>query len=752
MSMMSVGKKLSIAFYWHMHQPVYQLTPDGDYLMPWVRLHAVKDYLDMLLIIDDFKRIKLNFNLVPILLDALIEYGENDYHDIHSRLSVTSIDDLTNDDKEFILNNFFDANYTSMIQPHENYNELYKKRFSNENVNLTDFSDQEISDLMAWFNLSWIDPMYKEMFPEFKELIEKGKNYTLKDRIDIIEFHKKIIRMIIPKYKEAMEKGRIEITTSPYYHPVLPILTDIKSAQKGLSTIDTSLNTLNMAEDAKLQTELALDRMEEIFGKRPQGVWPSEQGVSAQTLEMLKEVGVKWAVSDEGVLSSSIDYDFVRDYRGYLEDPYFLTKSYKYKTKSSDIQIIFRNSVLANLISFEYANHDPQTAASDLYDRIKVIQNKLQKSPDKHHLLTIAMDGENCWENYAQDGATFLKTIYSMLEDDETLETVLISDYLSKEKYHKELKKIHAGSWINRNFQIWLGEPVKNLAWGYLKKVKEDFNNFEKKNPNHINLKLAHKEIMIAEGSDWFWWYGEPNDSGQDHIFDYLFREHLKNVYRFFELKPPAYLDKPLISVSSKPSRDPQKTISPKIDGKDEIENEEEWLNAGCISIPDSPTSQENKLFDRICYGSDENNFYLRLYVSSFLQENYSTNPILHQMYIYMRNHDAKQIQSPIRLINKSENISPIMREQFHNELRISLMDNKLYPMRLTKAIQGGMWAIQDTKDVQIAFQKVVDVSIPFDSLDINHGEKLEFFFANANFGIKDCFIPQDSLLNVERA
>lgn len=749
--MITTDKKLSIAFYWHMHQPVYQLTPDGDYLMPWVRLHAVKDYLDMLLILDKFPKIKLNFNFVPTLLDSLIEYGEKDYHDIHSRLSVTNIDELTNDDKEFILNNFFDANYTSMIQPHRHYNELYKKRFSSESVNISDFSDQDFSDLMAWFNLAWIDPSYTEIFPEFKVLIEKEKNYTHKDRIDIIEFHKKIIRMIIPKYKEAMEKGQIEITTSPYYHPILPILTDIKSSQKELSAIDESLNDFDMTEDARIQINSALDRVEEIFGKRPQGFWPSEQGVNAHTLEILKESGVKWAVSDEGVLSHSIDYEFIRDYRGYLEDPYFLTKSYKYKTQNSDLYMVFRNSVLPNLISFEYANHDPKAAASDLFDRIKVIQTKLQKSPDKCHLLTIAMDGENCWENYMQDGAIFLKEIYSLIENDETLETVLISDYINKEKYHKELKKIHSGSWINRNFQIWIGEPVKNLAWGYLKKVKEDFNKFKRENPKHKNIELAHKEILIAQGSDWFWWYGEPNDSGQDHLFDYLFREHLKNVYRFLELKPPVYLDKQLVSFSSKPSREPLRAISPKIDGI-EFEGEDEWTNAGCISIPDSPVFQDNKLFDRICYGSDENNFYLRFYLSSHIQDTYSTNPILHQMYIYMRNSDRKQIQSPIRLINKSENISPIMREQFRNELRISLMDNKLYPMRLTKAIQGGMWAIQDTKDVQIAFQKVVDISIPFESLDVNKGEKLEFFFANANFGIKDCFIPQDSLLNVTRA
>jgi len=748
--MISTGKKLSIAFYWHMHQPVYQLNANSDYLMPWVRLHGVKDYLDMLLLIDDFKELKLNFNLVPVLLDSLINYGENGYHDIHSRLTVTNISELTADDKEFILNNFFDANYSSMIYHHEPYNKLYQKRFVNEKTNVSDFSDQEFSDIMAWFNLAWIDPIYKDMFPELQKIIEKEGNYTLQDRIEIIEIHRKIIRMIVPAYKDFLDRGKIEITTSPYYHPILPILLDVKSSQKNLSAPDSSLTDLMMAEDAKNQTKYALDRMEELFGKRPTGLWPSEHCISAQELELFKELGIKWTISDEGILSNSINFEFVRDFKGYLEDPYFLMKSYEYKTKNSTIEMIFRDSVIPNLISFEYANHEPKVAAGDLYDRIKVIQNKLQSSPDDNHLLTIAMDGENCWENYFEDGSVFLKEIYSMLEDDQSLETVLISEYLEKEDHHRALKKVYSGSWINKNFQLWVGEPVKNLAWSYLKQVKDDYNEFIGANPNHRNQALAYKEIMIAQGSDWFWWYGEPNDSGQDHIFDYLFREHLKNVYRYCGLEPPNHLNSPLISIFTKPSRYPKSSISPKIDGVDGPADEE-WVNAGCINMPDGPVLQENKLFDKILYGMDENNFYLRLYLNNFFQENSPKNAILHQMYVYMRNCDKKQLQSPIRLINKTENIFPIMREKFHNELIVSIMDEKLYPAQLTKSMQGGLWTIQNSKDMRIEFKKVVDISIPFEDLDVSSGEKLEFFFANANFGIKDSFIPQDVLLNVQR-
>lgn len=749
--MMSVGKKLSIAFYWHMHQPVYQLTPDGDFLMPWVRLHAVKDYLDMLLIMNNFKNLKLNFNLVPVLLNALINYGENGYHDIHSRLSIKDVSELTDDDREFILNNFFDANYHSMIAVHEGYNKLYQKRFADEIVDIENFSPQEYSDIMAWFNLAWIDPVYKDAYPELRKLLNKGQNYTLEDRIEIINFHRKIIKQIIPAYKKFWKKGRIEITTSPYFHPILPILMDCKGTQKDFHSEAPSFSGFNMADDAKFQIKSALDRVEEIFGKRPKGMWPSEQCVGPCVLELMKELGVEWTISDEGVLTNSINFDFVRDFKGYLEDPYFLMKSYEYKTKNNFINVIFRDSVIPNLISFEYPNHDPKTAAMDLYDRIKVIQNKISKSPDVHHILTIAMDGENSWENYANDGGAFLDAIYSLIEKDESLETVLVSEYLKSVMHHKPLKKVQAGSWINRSFQLWIGDPVKNLAWSYLKQVKDDFKALSETCPEK-NVSQAYKEILIAQGSDWFWWYGEPNDSGQDHVFDYLFREHLKNVYRYLEVEPPDFLNTPLISSVTKPSRYPKKQITPQITGV-ESSDEVEWLNAGCIDMPDGPVLKENKLFDKICYGADEDNFYLRLYLNDYYLNNPSGQQyvIFHQLYIYLRNADRKQSQAPIRLINKTENIFPLMREKFHNELKISMLDDKLYPAQLIKAMQGSLWALQSSKDIKVAFEKVIDIKVPFDILDIAKGERLEFFFANANFGIKDSFIPQDVLLNVQR-
>lgn len=742
--MMSQTKKLSIAFYWHMHQPIYQLTPDGDFLMPWVRLHAVKDYYAMAELLNKFKKIKLNFNLVPVLLDSLIDYGENGIHDLHSRITVKSVEELSPDDKEFILNNFFDAGYQTMIFPNEEYNRLYQKRISKSECSLDIFSDQEYSDLMALFNLAWFDPDLKNKYPALKKLIKKGKNYTLEDRQNIIEIQREIIRKIIPTYKKLLSKNRIEITTSPYYHPILPILLDINGIKKSFSE-DLPVD-LKMGLDAKVQTELAIKRIEELFGKRPKGIWPSEHCVSPKMLDMFKNLGIEWTISDEGILSNSIETEFVRDFKGYLEDPYHLLKSYEYK---NGLKMIFRDAVIPNLISFEYPNHDAELAANDLYDRIKVAQAKLLTSPDENHLITIAMDGENCWENYPQDGFVFLKKLYKLIEDDKSIETVLISDYLEKEKHHKSLNKIYAGSWINRNFKLWIDEPLKNLAWSYLKQVRDDFSAFVKKNPLNPNIEQARKELFICEGSDWFWWYGEPNDSGRDNIFDYLFREHLKNIYIFLGLEPPAYLDTPLISAIAKPSRYPKGEITPAMNGT--ASKDDSWLNAGCIDIPDGPLLRESKFFDRICFGYDKNNLYLRFYVNDYIHKNPELIEKTFQIYLYARNTDRKQTLSPIRLINKTESILPISKEKFHNELQIAVKSKKVQLIRLIKSIPNNLWVLKNSKDIKSVYDEVIDLQIPFEVFDIGAGETMEFCVVNANYGVKDFFIPNDMLLTITR-
>ncbi len=715
--------------------------------MPWSRLHAVKDYLDMALFLDKFPSLKLNFNVVPALMDTVIDYC-NGKHDIHSELSVIDIETMTVDEKAFVLNNFFSPKFETMLYKSENYKAMYQKRYAKDYCDIKDFDNREISDLIALFNLVWIDPTHYNRYPRLKELWEKQYNYTQEERVEIIEIQRQIMREIIPTYRKFIADGRIELSTSPYYHPVLPILADMKNATKSVLTTEGLPTSLGMVDDARLQIKKALDRVEEILGARPKGIWPPELCVGAKTMELLAKEGVEWTISDECILSNSLNFDFIRDFKGNLNDPYHLLKVYEYQTKISPINIVFRDRSIPNLINFEYAGIDSKMAANDLYDKIKVMQNKLLVSPDDNHMLTIALDGENCWENYQNDGNDFLENLYALLEKDETLETVLISDYISRDNHKKTLNKIVSGSWIDKTFQYWIGEPTKNKAWTYLKEAKDVYENFAKENKDNPVLKVAQKELLIAEGSDWFWWYGEPNNSGQDFVFDYMFRERLKNVYLSLNLQPPEYLKESLITKVEMPLKHTTGPITPRMDGC--ISSYDDWYHSGNISLLDGPVFRENKNVDKIHFGCDGDNIYFRLHVNKGNSEG-SFIERINQFYIYMRNATNVGNRAYIRLISKTDNPYPILREKFENELTLTLLKDTLYPPRLTTCLHPNMWTLANPEGINIVYNDVIDVTIPFDLLGVQKGETVEFFMANTDSGVKNTYIPQEILLTMTR-
>ncbi len=738
-------KKLSIAIYWHMHQPVYEI--EGTYLMPWARLHAVKDYLDMILFLERFPNLKLNIDVVPALLDTTEDY-ENGFHDIHSELTVSDVDKMTTEEKSFVLNNFFSAKFETMVFRSENYKQLYQKRFSKDVCNPDDFDNREYSDLMALFNLVWIDPIHFKRYPELKLLWDKQYNYTQDDRMRIIEIQRDIIRELIPTYRKYIQEGRVEVTTSPYYHAVLPILADMKGTIKHALTTEGLPPTLNMSDDAHQQIKSALDRVEEVFGKRPKGLWPPELCIGPKTLNLLAKEGVKWTISDEGILADSTHFDFVRDFKGNLSDPYHLLKVYEYQTKTEPINIIFRDRSIPNLINFEYAGLDSKMAADDLYDKIKIIQNKILVSPDDTHLLTIALDGENCWENYQNDGNDFLETVYRYFEEDDSIETVLISDYIEADERKKVLNKIQPGSWIDKTFNYWIGETTKNRAWAYLKNTKDDFENFVKVNRTNPNIERARRELFIAQGSDWFWWYGEPNNSGQDFVFDYMFRERLKNVYLILGLDTPDYLDSSLITKVEMPFKHPTRAISPRMDGS--FESYDDWYHSGNISLLDGPVFRENKNVDKIHFGCDDTNVYFRLHLNKSTTENAYNNKIS-QFYIYIRNNVSIKNRAYIRLISKTDNPYPILREKFEHEITLTLVNDTLYPPRFVSCLHPNIWTLANPEGINMVYSDVVDLAIPFDKLGIEKGESVEFFMANTDSGVKNTYIPQEILLSLTR-
>lgn len=750
-------KKLNIAFIWHFHQPVYQEKPTEDFVMPWVRLHATKDYLDMLLRCVDHPKIKLNFNISATLLKSIEEYTEG-ISDLHYKLLITKDNKLTEMDKNFILQYFFDVNYSTMILKREYYSELYNKRYSKDDISINDFTEQEYFDIIANYTLCWIDEKFYSKYPDLIDLSLKQRNYTYEERLRIHEIQEDIIKQIIPTYKKFQDEGKIEISTSPFYHPIIPLLLDINETDYSYTENLPAKSPL-LAQDAKEQTIKALDYFEKVFGKRPNGIWLPEHCISMKSVDMLNDIGVKWTVTDEGILSNTLGREFARDFEGNLVAPFDLCVHYGFNSRKNKINVLFADSFFANLVGFGYGNYNGKVAANDFYEKLKTIQNKLQFSPKEDHLLTIAMDGENCWESYQNDGDEFLDTLYSLIENDETLETVLVSDFIEKAKPEK-LDNVASGSWINRNFDLWIGEPTKNLAWIYLDKTRSDFEKYSReliknsKTPEEAKaakekIAKAKEEIFIAEGSDWLWWYGEPNESSNDHLFDFLFRAHLKNAYDYLNIQSPKHLDVPLASIIGKPIRQPRGHITPIIDGVYDVDVNS-WLDAGYIFLPDSPTFSSKKTIKGIYYGSDDDNIYLKFEINKSNLSNLLYF-IKNEIFVYFRP-ENQSVLNPVRVASRTENLPPVLESQFGYELRFSFNEHEIIPPQLLRANYGGIWQLQLIRKVSYAYKDTIEIALSFDDLGMTEkGDRVEFCIITASNGNINEVYPQDVFLNLTR-
>jgi len=743
-------KKLSIAFVWHMHQPVYKNPLSGEYLMPWVRLHAVKDYLSMVLILDKYPKIKQTFNIVPSLIDQLNDYSNNNAKDRHLLLTETDIRDLTEDDKNFILDHFFDANYDNMIAPHEPYRKLYEKRHNLETYSINKFSEKEYSDILAWYNLIWFDSYWYKEIPELNNLYKKGTGYTLEDRKSIIQIQRDIIKSIIPKYKELFQKGQIELSTSPYYHPIVPLLVNFDSAKRANSKTQLPESSESLIDDAKKQIIKGIELFKQTFGKSPSGIWPPEQAISPETLELLASLGVKWTITDEGILAKSLDKEFVRNFHGDLEAPYELSKIYKTEADRKEIHFLCRNSVLADLIGFEYGNHDPLVAANDLYERLKNIQSKLQNSPDARHIVTIALDGENCWESYKDNGKTFLNKLYELFSEDKTLDVTTVSDYIKRKAATRILTPMYTGSWIDRSFHLWVGDATKNLAWDCLCSTRQDLMRFikEKKYPKDI-VDQAWNEIYIAEGSDWFWWYGEPNDSGQDDLFDALFRIRLQNVYRILNKPIPENLEISLYSYIGRPSRSPRGILKPLING--EFNSEDEWSNAGCIDMPQGPMFPSEMLLRRILFGNDTDNIYFRFDINSQLLTKSAQDIFNNELYIYFLVHEQCKTCSSMRIRTKGTTIYPVQKYLYSHEVEISSNRGYILPPIISESTDNGLWKIMMMHSMKYSHKTFFELSIPFDDIDVKEGQDAYFVIVTSKSQVLQTIIPQNRLLSIQR-
>ncbi|MFQ5329703.1 MAG: hypothetical protein ACE5D4_06930, partial [Thermodesulfobacteriota bacterium] len=585
--------KLDIAVIWHMHQPYYKDLASGEYLLPWVRLHAIKDYYDMPLLLDNFEGIRQTFNLVPSLLIQLEDYASGKGTDLFLEVSRKPADDLTEEEKGFILSNFFHANRENMIKPLPRYWKLLHKRgldFNGGSVGdvMRFFGESDFRDLQFLFNLCWFDPSIQQSDPFLAAMISKGSMFSEGEKEILFETQREIISRVIPNYRRLMEEGKAELTTTPFYHPILPLLCNTDIAAQALPHATLPAPPFVHPEDGELQVERAVNYHRKLFGRAPTGMWPSEGSVSEEALSIIASNGIKWVATDEEILEATTGKRVERGGDGHLRNPEFLYRPYSRKEGAREIAILFRDHHLSDRIGFVYQHWDAATAAKDFVERLHHIRHSLgAKNRSGEYIVPVILDGENCWEHYKNDGRDFLVALYKMIEGDPLLEMVTVSEHLKAHPPKAELDAIFPGSWINHNFKIWIGHEEDNRAWKYLQEARDALVTAEEGGEvGTEKLQRAWEHIYIAEGSDWCWWYGDENSTENDGDFDLLFRKNIINVYNQIGVEAPSHLNTPIIihkeGGAAPPADLPPSLINPVIDG--EITNYFEWLGAPLLS------------------------------------------------------------------------------------------------------------------------------------------------------------------------
>ena len=608
-----------------MHQPYYKDDMTGSCILPWVRMHGIKDYYGMPAMLSDFPAIHQTFNLVPSLLKQIQDYVEKGAKDKFLDIALKPAADLDESDKLFLLKNFFMANWDTMIKPYRPYWQLLDRRgysvSPNDLRNATRyFTVQDYLDLQVWFNLTWFDPFFKNRDPFLNGLVQKGSGFTEQEKELLILKQREVMALIIPEYKRLSKIGTIELTTTPFYHPILPLLYDTDLAKVAVPDIHLPTKRFSHPEDAKVQIERSISYHEKLFDTRPTGMWPSEGSVAESIIPMFADLGIRWIGTDEGVLARSLGINIERDFAGIMKNPEVLYQPYLAGKGDKSVSIVFRDHVLSDLLGFVYSKWNYKNAANDLVDKLHRVRQGLSHGP---HLVSIILDGENAWEYYQNDGRDFFLYLYERLSNEQGLRCVTVGEYLKENPAQTCIERLHAGSWINANFRVWIGHEEDNQAWDLLSQTREALVEYSSRDGDLDKLAKAWEELYIAEGSDWCWWYGDDHYSENDEEFDLLFRTHLMNVYRIIGLDIPDELQISILRENRQalPTVELTAFISPTIDGQ--VTNYFEWLHAGYYNVSQAGGAMHRgaSIITHIYYGFDLKNMFVRLDPSGNLQD-----------------------------------------------------------------------------------------------------------------------------------
>jgi alpha-amylase/alpha-mannosidase (GH57 family) len=742
---------LHIAFVWHQHQPMYKYR-EGKYRLPWVRLHGTKDYLDLILLLAKYPKLHQTVNLVPSLILQLEDYINGVAFDPYLELALLPTENLTDAHKRFIVHHFFDANHHTLIDPHPRYRELYASRQEKgEEWCWANWGDRDYSDLLAWHNLAWIDPLFWDD-PDIADWLRRDRDFTLADRQRIYSKQREILSRIIPQHKLMQEAGQLEVTTTPYTHPILPLLADTNSGRVAIPNMTLPQRRFQWAEDIPRHLRKAKEIYRDRFDRDPVGLWPSEQSVSPAILTDVAAAGFKWLCTDEAILGSTLQHFFHRDGSGNVREPELLYRPYRLETPDGDLAIVFRDRRLSDLIGFTYSGMDANAAAGDLVKHLEAIAAGLVKrqttgntSLDEPWLVTIALDGENCWEHYYRDGIPFLTNLYDRFSRDDRFKLVTVNEFCQQYPPTATLpsRKLHSGSWVDGNFCTWIGDPAKNRAWDLLTAARETLARHpeatETANPT------AWEAIYAAEGSDWFWWFGEGHSSNQDAIFDRLFRDHLIALYRALNEPIPPELEKDVERHDRRKTNRPMGYIHPEIDGRGD---EQDWDFAGRLEVGGARgTMHQSSPVQQIYYGLDHSNFYLRIDFQSGIKFGQDIPGELNLFWYYP---GETMHNSHLPLAELPRQINSVLNYRFHHRLYIDL--EKISPRYTPKlwfqeAIDYDRWIDRSTL-AKAAWNTCLEISIPWQDLNVSPDFNMDLICVFADRGRYRSFLPDEGFIH----
>lgn len=750
--------KTTLAILWHQHQPYYPDDLTGETVMPWVRLHAAKDYYGMALHLLEVPEFRCTINLVPSLVHQLLAYCDGRIRDRHLEIARTPADGLSEEQALFLLDQFFMANPDTMIRPFPRYLELYQLRRPQRDTAraaLPRFQVRDLRDLQVWHNLAWIHPLEFERNTELAEFLRQGQDWSEQDKQWLLDEQLRIVREVLPLHRRLAESGQIELTTTPFYHPIMPLLWDKRLARQAMPGCALPRHVEGYPEDLHEHLQRAVALHTEQFGAPPVGLWPSEGSVCEEILPLIAEHGFRWLATDEEILACSLGGAVGRGERGNVRNPELLYQPWRCG-EDGLLQIVFRDHALSDLIGFQYQRMDPQAAAADLLERVRAIgQAVALRRPALHALVPIILDGENCWEYYPDGGVRFLRTLYRQAAASNHVRPLTISEHLEQFPGTERIERLFAGSWISHNFAIWIGHEEDNTAWDLLHETRERLVQQQRSGRHSPEvLQRAWNEIYIAEGSDWFWWYGDDHNSAQDELFDWLFRKHLQNVYQLLDLPIPRALLRPISRAAQRRRwTQPTTPLTVRLDGYVSFF---EWLGAGhytVVSERGTMTQVTTGRVKELFFGFDGRHLLVRLDTLLLASEDLADTEIhvailqpQDVLFVFQPHEEGYRVRRlvPLETATASSAAPP---SALSGPAGKPASQGQSAPVAAIALEQAATPPRAELTRAAIAVAAVAEIAIPLEELNAAPGRPLHFYIELHPAGGAPERIPQESVL-----